>query len=74
MVAVAVETGPTFSAGASRVLFVNREYWVNSLHPQYVVTPDDQRFLMIRSPDEEGESRLILVWNFLEELKAKMGN
>ncbi len=43
-------------------------------HQQYDVTPDDQRFVMIRNlvADEAGE--LIVVENFFEELKAKVGN
>ncbi len=38
----------------------------------YDVTPDDQRFVMIRERADAGE--LIAVENFFEELKAKVGN
>ncbi len=39
------------------------------------VAPDDQRFLMLRGVNfEEGGPELILVENFFEELKAKVGN
>jgi hypothetical protein len=38
------------------------------------VTPDDQRFVMIRSLGAEEVDELIVVENFFEELKAKVGN
>ncbi len=41
---------------------------------QYDVTPDDQRFVMIRNRGAEEENELIVVENFFEELKAKVGN
>ena len=40
----------------------------------YDVTPDDQQFVMIRNIGEEEASELIVVENWFEELKAKMGN
>ncbi len=43
------------------------------LHQQYDVAPDGQRFVMIRNPRAE-EGELIVVENFFEELKAKVGN
>ncbi len=36
--------------------------------------PDDQRFVMIRNIEEQEASELIVVENFFEELKAKVGN
>jgi hypothetical protein len=35
---------------------------------------DDQRFVMIQSPNADKVIELILVENFFEELKAKVGN
>ena len=40
----------------------------------YDVTPDDQRFVMIRNLGAEEATELIVVENFFEELKAKVGN
>ncbi len=74
MVAVEVHTGATFSVGTSRVLFANRDYVLGGLHPAYDVAPDDNRFLMIRVLPGEEDRRMILVQNFFEELKAKVGN
>ncbi len=39
-----------------------------------VETPDDQRFVMMRNPGDVEASELIVVENFFEELKAKVGN
>ncbi len=43
----------------------------------YDITPDDQRFVMMRLPESTGDTRapvLVFVENFFEELKAKVGN
>ncbi len=57
----------------SRQEFSLEGYRSTTLHQQSDVTPDDQRFVMIRNRGgEEGE--LIVVENFFEELKAKVGN
>ncbi len=77
MVAVEVTTSPTFSVVASRELFVDERYSMGGLHPPYDIAPDGRRFLMIRTvetDDAEEEPRLVLVQNFLEELKTKVGN
>ena len=78
LVAATVVTQPTFSARAQRVLFTlpvgTRP---NASSQRYDVTRDDQRFVMIRPVEsefgQEQRARLILVTNFFEELKAKVG-
>ena len=42
-------------------------------HPQYDVMPDGQRFVMIRNLGGQEAGELIVVENFFEELKAKVG-
>jgi serine/threonine-protein kinase len=69
MVAVAVETEPTFSPGAPTVLFSAARYRTNLNHRQYDVAPDG-RFLMLRSLGEDEESEWILVLNFFEQLRS----
>ena len=68
MVAVEVLPGPAFAMGERRVLFQISQSFVG-----YDVAPDDQRFVVIqeRTGGETGE--LIVVENWLEELKAKVG-
>jgi hypothetical protein len=40
----------------------------------FAVAPDDQWFLVMREWTDEGARELIVVENFVEELKARVGN
>jgi Tol biopolymer transport system component/tRNA A-37 threonylcarbamoyl transferase component Bud32 len=68
LVAVTVHTGATFSAGASKELFLDH-YGRNPDHPDYAVHPSGQWFAMRRS-DASGRE-LVLVVNWFQELKAR---
>jgi len=69
MMAVSVETGPRFGAGLPRVLFGGR-FQMGQLGGQmYDVSPDGQRFLMIRSPQKQELTEIRVVLNWAEELK-----
>ena len=74
LMVVEVLPGPTFVTGERRVLFSTRGFRSTPFHQQYDVTPDDQRFVMIRNLGGQEASELIVVENFFEELKAKVGN
>ena len=75
MVAVPVETEPTFAPGQPEVLFPAAEFGSATAHQQYDVTPDDERFIMIRQVSEvAADARLIWVQNFFEELKRVVPN
>ena len=75
MVAVPVETEPTFAPGQSEVLFPATEFRSSVNHPMYDVTPDDERFIMIRQTgDVSTAAKLIIVQNFFEELKRLVPN
>ena len=66
----------TFVIGERRVLFSIQGYSAPyNQHQLYDVTPDDQRFVMIRVAGGKGDNdtELIVVENFFEELKAKVG-
>ena len=65
--------GPNFVIGERRALFSTQGYRSTFVHQQYDVTPDDQRFVMIRNRVADA-GELIVVENFFEELKAKVGN
>jgi len=72
-----LQGGPSFVTGERRVLFSSQGFRRSFEHQQYDVTPDDQRFVMIRnrvSEELEAAGELIVVENFFEELKAKVGN
>ena len=69
VMAVAVERGDSFRAGAPKLLFDGP--YLNDLtgHASYDVSPDGRRFLMIRN-QEGGLAELRVVVNFPEELKG----
>ena len=67
-------TGPTFTTGEVRQLFSTQGYFPFSVHHSYDVTEDDQRFVMIRRQEAGGAAELILIQNFFEELKERVGN
>ncbi len=68
MMAVAVPPGPVFSPGPPRALFSVEGYRYARNRPQCDVTPDGQRFLMIR---ENTASQVVYVENWFAELLAK---
>ncbi|HEY5022461.1 MAG TPA: protein kinase [Gemmatimonadaceae bacterium] len=72
MVSVPVKTAPTFSFGAPKTLFPARQF-LSSLgqHRQYDVSPDDRRFMMIRTVGSPVPDKLVIVSSWFEELKAK---
>lgn len=67
-----VATGTTFTSGARRMLFPLPRYSVFSVHQQYAVSPDDRRFLMIRSTGGDRVDRLVVVENFFEVLRTRV--
>ena len=72
LVAAEVVATPGFTVGTQRVLFSLVDYQGYEPHTPYAVSSDDQRFMIRRAGAVQGE--LILVLNFFEELKAKVGN
>ncbi len=74
LMSVEVLPGPTFVTGERRVLFSTRGFRSATVHQVYDVMPDDQRFVMMRNLGRQETSELIVVENFFEELKAKVGN
>lgn len=69
MMAVAVESGPAFKAAAPRVLFSGRYATVVWGEANYDVSPDGQRFLMLRSEAQPPATELHLVVNWFAELQ-----
>jgi dipeptidyl aminopeptidase/acylaminoacyl peptidase len=64
VVAVKIQTQPTFSAGVPAVLFEG------PYHPfDYDVTADGQQFLMLKMPAEAAVPQIKIVLNWFEELK-----
>jgi serine/threonine-protein kinase len=71
LTAVPVQTsGPTFSAGTPAKVFDAAKYANWDPYRNYDVSPDGQRFLMIK--DGPARNQLIVVERFFEELKARV--
>ncbi len=69
-----VLSGTTFVLGERKALFSVEGFRFATNRQMYDVTPDDQRFVMIRNLGGPEASEMIVVENFFEELKAKVGN
>ena len=71
MMVVAVTTQPAFSAGRPQFLFEsNLSARGNSGLAYYDVTPDGQRFVMVRPRSAPGGAEINVVLNWFEELKG----
>jgi eukaryotic-like serine/threonine-protein kinase len=74
MMAVDIATQPGFSAGTPRMLFQGSYVTPASTYANYDVSPDGQRFLMLK-PSEGGlaaPTQINVVLNWFEELKRRV--
>ena len=74
---VTMRPGPPFAADAPRILFTvpDRVRSGSPVGGTFAITPDDQRFLMVRDnkwEDMAGTPTLVVVQNFFDELRAKV--
>jgi hypothetical protein len=70
MMAVSVETEGRFKASAPRVLFEGNFERSGGPDPNYDVSNDGQRFVMIKGADDEPlQNQINIVLNWFEELK-----
>jgi serine/threonine-protein kinase len=73
-----IRRGPPMAVGQRRVLFsVPAGFNFASANTSYLITNDDQRFLMARMADtgeEQNQGELIVIQNFFEEVKRLVGN
>jgi serine/threonine-protein kinase len=74
LITAEVVPGTTFAVGEQRALFSTMAYRAATTQGNYGVTADAQRFVMIRVSGSGDAGELIVVENFFEELKAKVGN
>jgi eukaryotic-like serine/threonine-protein kinase len=76
MMAVTVETKATFAAAKPKLLFegpYERGSLVFSFEPNYDVSPDGQRFLMVKaSAQESSPPQINIVLNWFEDLKRRV--
>ena len=79
LVAAEVEADSVFRVLRSETLFnVGSDYFLTEGGSYYDIGPDDERFLMLRlaglDDDTGGGGRFILVVNWFEELRERLGN
>ncbi len=74
LVAVQFTEDPTFATVREDMLFSMDDYLTSNGNPMYDVSPDDQRFVMLRIDAEFGSTELILVENFFVELRQRVPN
>jgi eukaryotic-like serine/threonine-protein kinase len=74
MMAVELTTRPTFSASKPRVLFEGRYFTTPATFPNYDVSHDGKRFLMLKSAEQEPvqATHINVVLNWFEELKRRV--
>jgi serine/threonine-protein kinase len=74
MMAVDVVTQPAFTASKPRVLFQGRFLPTPATSPNFDVSRDGRRFLMVEAaePEEQGPTQINVVFNWFEELKRRV--
>jgi serine/threonine-protein kinase len=73
MMAVDIATQPSFAAGTPRMLFEGQYVPAPGASPNYDVSPDGQRFLMLKPIEQAaGPTQINVVLNWFEELKQKV--
>jgi Tol biopolymer transport system component len=73
MMAVDIATQPSFTAGKPRMLFEGQYEPTWATAPNYDVSADGQRFLMVKASEQEQSSTQIsVVQNWFEELKRRV--
>ncbi len=72
LMAVEYEAQPSFSPGKPKELFEGPYVPTPRSFPDYDVSPDGQRFLMLKPAEEQATSQIIVVQNWVEELKQKV--
>jgi len=72
MMVVDVVTQPAFSVGKPKMLFEGPYLPTPSPLPNYSVSPDGQRFLMLKSVEERQATQINVVLNWFEDLKKKV--
>jgi Tol biopolymer transport system component/predicted Ser/Thr protein kinase len=72
MMAVDVTTEGTFSVGKPKVLFEGTYVLTPRSFPDYDVSPDGQRFLMLKAAEQATPTQINVVLNWFEELKQKV--
>jgi eukaryotic-like serine/threonine-protein kinase len=74
MMVVNVTTQPSFTAAKPRMLFEGHYAAATSAQANYDVTPDGQRFVMVKPSEQElAATQINVVLNWFEDLKRRVG-
>ena len=73
MTSIPVTPGAGFAVGQPRVLFPAAQYVLTGNAGVYDVSPDDKRFLLVRGATGGVGTELVVVQNWFEELKGRVG-
>ncbi len=73
LVAVEVTASDGFAVGRQLELFSLEPYSIAPFHQSYAVTPDDQSFILLREAGAGRSPDLVVVLNWFEEVKKRMG-
>ena len=71
MMAVPIRDQSGFTFGTPRILFEGR-YETGRRVPGYDISPDGQRFLMVKTPDESAPRQINVIVNWFEELRRRV--
>ncbi len=74
MMAVDISTQSSFTVGKPHMLFEGQYLPTTGTSPDYDVSPDGQRFLMLKAKEqvETASKQIVVVQNWFEELKQKV--
>jgi WD40-like Beta Propeller Repeat len=73
MMAVPVTLDGTFTSGTPRTLFEGRYFEADPGSPNYDVTPDGQRFLLVQPGSTEGPDRLNVIQGWKAQILRQLG-
>ena len=74
MMVVNIMTQPTFNAAKPKLLFEGHYAADSFPHRNYDVTPDGQRFVMVKPSEQElAVTQINVVLNWFQELKRRVG-
>jgi len=74
MMVVEVSNQTSFTASKPRLLFEGKFLLTPATSPNYDVSPDGQRFLMVQAaePEQQSATQINVVFNWFEELKRRV--
>jgi serine/threonine-protein kinase len=73
MTSLPITPGASFTSGQPRVLFPAAQYILATNAGAYDVSPDDKRFVLTRAATGGGGTELVVVQNWFEELRTRVG-